>query len=94
MALIAESMLFLGLPYSLPSLVIPTFSGLRQHSQQAAASSSNHIRMLRNYKKSASLKKWCYKSDYFAEKGFTTPNQLELFETENRMDSAVNFFSL
>lgn len=47
-----------------------------------AASSSNHIRILRNYKKKASLKKWCFKSDYFAAKGFTTPNQLELFETK------------
>lgn len=37
--------------------------------------------MLRNYKKNASLKKWCFKSGYFAAKGFTTPDQLELFET-------------
>ncbi|KAI8095419.1 hypothetical protein BDF21DRAFT_353063 [Thamnidium elegans] len=36
------------------------------------------IRMLRNYQKDASLKKWCFKSSFFNSMGFATPNQFKL----------------
>lgn len=39
--------------------------------------------MLRNYKRNASLKNWCFKSTVFAQKGFCTPTQLKLYEVES-----------
>lgn len=40
------------------------------------------IRTLRNYKRNASLKKWCFKSCLFNSLNFSTPDQLKLFESE------------
>lgn len=40
------------------------------------------LRMLRNYRKKASLNKWCFKSSFFCSMGFVTPNQLQLHEQE------------
>jgi hypothetical protein len=39
-------------------------------------------KMLRNYKKKASLNPWCIKSSFFCSLNFCTPVPLELFETE------------
>lgn len=39
-------------------------------------------RMLRNYKKEASLNPWCIKSSFFCSLNFCTPVPLELFQTE------------
>lgn len=36
-------------------------------------------RMLRNYKKQASMKEWCFKSSFFTSLGFTTPLPLQLY---------------
>ncbi|KAI9360566.1 hypothetical protein BD770DRAFT_318583, partial [Pilaira anomala] len=40
------------------------------------------VRMLRNYKKKASLKKLCFKSLFFESIDFSTPAQLELYKHE------------
>ncbi|KAG1457473.1 hypothetical protein G6F56_006597 [Rhizopus delemar] len=46
------------------------------------ANRSQCHRMLRNYKKRASLYTWCSKSDFFCNLNFCTPITLELYHTE------------
>lgn len=51
-------------------------------SPTVAAETLSCIRMLRNYRRKNSSKKWCFKSSLFAAMNFVTPDQFRLNEQE------------
>lgn len=62
--------------------VVPAFFGNEKFPILFPTETLSCIRALRNYKRNASLKKWCFKSCLFNSLDFSTPDQLKLFESE------------
>ncbi|KAI9356397.1 hypothetical protein BD770DRAFT_390152 [Pilaira anomala] len=78
-------------------VTIPSFIGKDSNpiffSPNTPVQTVSCIRMLRNYKKEASLKKLCFKSSFFLDMDFTTPDQLNLYEEKEPNNGFISVCS-